>query len=497
MVASVSRSFAHALAVATALALLLGCADDEQAGGAAGGTTTSDAAGWTATGSEAVSVSSEPANIPGKYVGGHQMLAMPRYGGNHTLETALEEIEMWDDAGLDAVMLFDLRNEDNLDFQASFLTYLESAAIHGSTVKLAPSFLGAQGSADDPDLVAFMGYLTDPTYAPGAFVAEGRGQLITTWFGQPNIVGLGEHLETTLGLDVHIEPCPNFRHFTSGDPNEQAWTDGEVRTPNVDNYETLLTTLYDHPEWLGVEGIAAFSFTTKPEDQRVLTEILATFADAKGITGRATITPYYRGLPFKNNWMVYEGYGFMRLLASWRGAIESGVNAVELITLNDFAECTYVNSWEPDDPPIITDGWNRAEVTALLDHSGFREASKRYIRWFKTGVEPPIEEDELYYAYRLHPRDAANYYDLTQQQKDSLAPWKPTGVSELKLAAMYRREGIPALGYNQFDSTGLNTSVLSDGFHALVRLTAPADVHINGEKIGDTLPAGEHHVTKP
>ena len=39
-------------------------------------------------------------------------------------------------------------------------------------------------------------------------------------------------------------------------------------------------------------------------------------------------------------------------------------------------------------------------------HEGYLELCKYYIQWYKTGVQPKIEEEGLFYVYRTHPKDA-------------------------------------------------------------------------------------------
>jgi len=43
----------------------------------------------------------------------------------------------------------------------------------------------------------------------------------------------------------------------------------------------------------------------------------------------------------------------------------------------------------------------------LLSHSGFLGAHSFFISWFKTGHEPAVETEQLFYAYRLHARHRA------------------------------------------------------------------------------------------
>ncbi len=40
------------------------------------------------------------------------------------------------------------------------------------------------------------------------------------------------------------------------------------------------------------------------------------------------------------------------------------------------------------------------------NHAGYLQLSKHYIAWYKTGKEPEITRDGLFWFYRTHPRDA-------------------------------------------------------------------------------------------
>jgi hypothetical protein len=114
----------------------------------------------------------------------------------------------------------------------------------------------------------------------------------------------------------------------------------------------------------------------------------------------AGITPYYRGLGV--NYRIFENNGFEALVKEWTAAIESPTTWVELVTWNDWAEATYlsplsstggVSRW--------TDNWGD-----LISHDAFREVGRFYAEWFKTGRQPRIDAERLYYAYRLHRKFA-------------------------------------------------------------------------------------------
>jgi hypothetical protein len=100
----------------------------------------------------------------------------------------------------------------------------------------------------------------------------------------------------------------------------------------------------------------------------------------------------------------YSGYSGMR--AMWMDAIEvSHPDWVEIITWNDFIEGTYVS---PIDDPARYVGANDlgasvAPVSTLHffhSHRGATELLGFFIQWYKTGREPAIRNDSIYWAYR-------------------------------------------------------------------------------------------------
>ncbi|WP_342611692.1 glycoside hydrolase family 71 protein [Burkholderia ambifaria] len=122
----------------------------------------------------------------------------------------------------------------------------------------------------------------------------------------------------------------------------------------------------------------------------------------------APVTPYYRGLPQGTNYRAFETRGFAGMAEEWRAAIESRATWVQIVTWNDWAESTYVAPTGGARQACVYD----ARFGPILNHEGYLRASRHYIRWFKTGSEPPIVRDELFFFYRpglAGPREAAAY----------------------------------------------------------------------------------------
>jgi glucan endo-1,3-alpha-glucosidase len=40
----------------------------------------------------------------------------------------------------------------------------------------------------------------------------------------------------------------------------------------------------------------------------------------------------------------------------------------------------------------------------MVSHTGFLDAMRYYIDWYHRGSPPPITRDQIFYAYRLHPK---------------------------------------------------------------------------------------------
>ena len=70
--------------------------------------------------------------------------------------------------------------------------------------------------------------------------------------------------------------------------------------------------------------------------------------------------------------------------AGWRSAIDGGADAVQIITWNDYSEGSEIRP-----------------STGI--QSSFYDLAAFYIAWFKTGRQPKIVRDVLYYFHRIEP----------------------------------------------------------------------------------------------
>ena len=111
-----------------------------------------------------------------------------------------------------------------------------------------------------------------------------------------------------------------------------------------------------------------------------------------------------------NRYYEYGGGSGMRTL--WMDAIRvTHPEWVEIITWNDFIEGTYIS---PINDPNKYPGANFLDSSGIPigtqgyfhSHSAAADLMHFFIQWYKTGVEPAITHDTIYYFYRTQPKDA-------------------------------------------------------------------------------------------
>ncbi len=105
-----------------------------------------------------------------------------------------------------------------------------------------------------------------------------------------------------------------------------------------------------------------------------------------------------------NRYYEYDGASGMRKM--WMDAINrSHPDWVEIITWNDFIEGSYVS---PIDDPnkypaanfLNTTGVPASTVGYFHSHNGATALLPYFIQWYKTGVQPAIVNDSIYWFYR-------------------------------------------------------------------------------------------------
>jgi hypothetical protein len=157
-------------------------------------------------------------------------------------------------------------------------------------------------------------------------------------------------------------------------------------------------------------GIAGVPGSAGPLDPLRSSEAYASVAHANGKLYMAPVALQFWGAN-ANRYYEYSGDAGMRAL--WMDAIRvSHPEWVEIITWNDFIEGTYIS---PIDDP------NRYPQANFLDSSGVPLGTQGYfhshaaagdlmsyfIQWYKTGKQPAITTDALFWFYRTQSMKAS------------------------------------------------------------------------------------------
>src|SRR5262249_41646162 len=120
-----------------------------------------------------------------------------------------------------------------------------------------------------------------------------------------------------------------------------------------------------------------------------------------GKISMASFAPHYWGhKQLSVGRRYYESQGGEGTELQWSQLIANQPDWVELVTWNDFHESTYLS-------PVDDSGKYFTELRSPRrnSHAGYLELCKYYITWFKSGQQPPIDRDVLFYFYRIHPKD--------------------------------------------------------------------------------------------
>jgi glycosyl hydrolase family 71 len=146
-----------------------------------------------------------------------------------------------------------------------------------------------------------------------------------------------------------------------------------------------------------VDGLFYFGPARTPFGARSVVETNLSYARALKAANKLFLAgyyPFYWGSEQTNSGRRYYEYeGGKGTAAQWESIIkEQDPSWVEITTWNDFAE-SYLVAPEDD------------QTGLYKPHTAFMELNRYYIAWFKTGVQPEITKDAVFYFYRTHPMD--------------------------------------------------------------------------------------------
>ena len=112
----------------------------------------------------------------------------------------------------------------------------------------------------------------------------------------------------------------------------------------------------------------------------------------------AGYSPHYWGCAQPTAGRQYfETQGGEGTINEWMWIIANQPDWVEISTWNDFNESTY--SLALTNPAQYE---SELQSPVRYSHAGYLELAKHYIAWYKSGQEPAITNDALFYFYRTH-----------------------------------------------------------------------------------------------
>ncbi|MBC8126929.1 MAG: hypothetical protein H8M99_07270 [Gloeobacteraceae cyanobacterium ES-bin-144] len=219
-----------------------------------------------------------------------------------------------------------------------------------------------------------------------------QGKIVLSSYGKNDVPSMG-----WTGLD-----WPNVIELLRGNGYPiffipYFFSDPVRELPGYSNGESILSKygdLLDGLFYFGAAGLPPQLAGSNSEYNRAV--------QLAGKTFMASVAPAYWGMKQPSlGRRYYEFDGGEGLALQWSAIITNQPDWVEICTWNDFNESTYVSP--VDDPGLY---FSELQTPHRHTHKGYLELSKRFISWYKTGQNPSVLRDELFYFYRTHPRGA-------------------------------------------------------------------------------------------
>ena len=254
-------------------------------------------------------------------------------------------------------------------------------------------------------------FANDPRYSQVYFKNENK-VVLTTFSGDKLGAPFWEQLKSDLATGAHPS--------TSTEPTAMAEVGGVPRNAPIQIFlvpaffwggeiPALSSIERDFTQWKSMIdgffywGIAGVPGSGGRSDQLPSSDRYASVLHASGKIYMAPVCLQFWGV---NDHRYFEYGGAAGMRKMWMDAINvSHPEWVEIVTWNDFVEGSYVS---PIDDPNKHRFANALNVTGVPSgapgyfhtHSGATALLSYFIQWYKTGVQPAINTDSLYWFYR-------------------------------------------------------------------------------------------------
>jgi len=318
------------------------------------------------------------------YVFAHYMVCFADYG--QTVQGYERDIQDAQAAGIDGFAL-DLGDYDD-PAQPYYNTNV--ALIYNAAEQLGTGFklffsVELTNTASIVDLISTYARRSNSFYYNGKLVVSTFGQNSTDWSNS-----VFSPLQTE-GISVFFIPF--------------FWPNPVTELPNYSDAVNILNTYSNL-----LNGLFFFGAAGLPAQLSACNSNYTLAVHQAGKIFMAGFTPHYWGCYQRTAGRRYYEYdGGEGTVSQWQSIIANQPDWVEIVTWNDFSESTYSS-------PLANPGLYEAQTSAPVrySHAGFIELSKRYIAWFKTGQQPAITNDSLFYFYRTHSTNlvASNTNDI-------------------------------------------------------------------------------------
>lgn len=330
-----------------------------------------------------------PARAETRSVFASWIIPMPYTPGQTTLQSGTDDIRAALEEGLDGFALDAFSGAQAQHMLGGFAKAADT--IGAANFK---EFLSADmtQSFTGPDIVAAMlAYGNNPHY----FKLNGK-PLLSTYGGekfgdawwQTNV------LKPLADKRMPVTFVPYFdRDNPNGDtPDIATWTRTINEYPSADGLFNFLIAgsapFYENDPLIGDHW---WSTLTAEEN-------LASALHQAGKVFIAPYSPYYWAVchPVRE---YYEYQGGRGMDNAWRSIVtRQKPEMVEIVTWDDFSESTFI---QPTPIPLTKTAGLPSEP-----HAGYYELLKYYIAWYRSGVQPKITGDGMFFFYRIEPKDA-------------------------------------------------------------------------------------------
>ena len=257
-------------------------------------------------------------------------------------------------------------------------------------------------------------FANDPRYA-AVYLKHNGAFVLTTFSGDALGTAAWQQIRSDLanGTNPSTTPEPTALAEVSGAPSSAGmpiflvpafFWGGELPTqPSIQAGFNQWNSIIDGSFYWGIAGVPGSGGSL---DQIPSSEAFASVVHGGGKLYMAPVDLQFWGA---NANRYYEYSGFQGLRRMWMDAINvTHPDWVEIITWNDFIEGGYVS---PIDDPnkypfanfLNTTGVPTSTLGYFHSHYAATDLLPFFIQWYKTGVQPAINTDAIYFAYRTQP----------------------------------------------------------------------------------------------